>query len=299
MIALILTLPGGLTTASNGDLHKRVGTVIVNCLNIRKSPNVESDIQFLLMRDAAAWILEESVEEDGIWYYIKFTDSEGKDFISWAKGDYLTVEEVPIGNASPNCDVVNVRSDATTASEILMQLKAGDTVIAIKRIGGWYNVETEDSVRGWVREDLLDLEGSSASKPQNNAPAAANATFADRVVETAQKFIGYPYRWGGSSPNGFDCSGFTQYVFAQHGIYIDRTAAQQAYNGTFVPRDSLQKGDIVSFNTKGTGINHVGLYIGSGKFIHSANERLGVTIGTIYSDYYTNSYARSCRVISP
>lgn len=98
-----------------------------------------------------------------------------------------------------------------------------------------------------------------------------------------------------SGPNSFDCSGFTSYVYRQHGISLNRTAAGQYSNGTAVARNNLQPGDLVMFGK--SGINHVGIYIGGGNIVHAANRQRGVTIDTINSGYYNNNYVGARRVI--
>lgn len=107
------------------------------------------------------------------------------------------------------------------------------------------------------------------------APAGLTGTpLAMAVVETAMGAMGTPYSWGGSSANGFDCSGLIQYAYRAHGIALPRTSADQAKQGTAVERDLsvLAPGDILTFSSGAGGdkVSHVGLYLGGGEFIHSA-----------------------------
>ncbi len=109
----------------------------------------------------------------------------------------------------------------------------------------------------------------------SRAPAAA-------IVGTALTVMGTPYRWGGTGPEGFDCSGLIQYAYAQHGITLARRSVDQARAGTEVSRDpaSLEPGDILTFaGDPGGAVQHVGLYVGEGRFIHSA--RGGVQISEL------------------
>ena len=95
-----------------------------------------------------------------------------------------------------------------------------------------------------------------------------------RVVNYAKKYLGVKYVWGGTSPNGFDCSGLVQYVYRQFGIKLNRVAADQAKQGTKVTRAQLRPGDLVFFNTDSrSGIDHVGIYIGNNQFLHAASGR--------------------------
>ena len=116
------------------------------------------------------------------------------------------------------------------------------------------------------------------------------------IVSVAQNYLGVPYVWGGTSPSGFDCSGFTQYVFRQCGYSINRTADAQYSNGSYVSYDSLQAGDLVFFaNTySASGITHVGIYIGGGQFIHAANG--GVKISSLSESYYSSRYYGARRI---
>ncbi|WAH36779.1 C40 family peptidase [Alicyclobacillus dauci] len=106
-----------------------------------------------------------------------------------------------------------------------------------------------------------------------------------QIVDYAEKFIGTPYRMGGESASGFDCSGFSQTVFAHFNISLPRTAAGQAQVGQTISKSDLQPGDLVFFNTDGTGISHVGIYVGDGKFI-SATSSKGVQVNDISDPYY-------------
>jgi cell wall-associated NlpC family hydrolase len=113
-------------------------------------------------------------------------------------------------------------------------------------------------------------------------PAAVNdgtrvdedaAALASRIVSTALDAMGTPYRWGGSDVNGFDCSGLIQFAYGEHGILLPRMSRDQARLGIGVPRDpaSLRPGDILGFSESGSGVTHVGLYVGDGAFIHSSS----------------------------
>jgi len=111
-------------------------------------------------------------------------------------------------------------------------------------------------------------------------------------------FLGTPYVWGGTTPRGFDCSGFTKYVYAQMGYTLDRTAAQQLNNGTSISKSELEIGDLVFFkNTYNTNAaaSHVGIYIGDNQFIHAADG--GVKITSLDHSYYAPRYVGARSVI--
>ena len=120
----------------------------------------------------------------------------------------------------------------------------------------------------------------------------------NQVVEYAKKYLGYKYVAGGSSTKGFDCSGFTTYVFKHFGISLNRASKGQIKNGVAVEKSKLQAGDLVIFNNESnSAIGHVGIYIGSGKFIHAANKKEGVTITELSMSYYSKRYVGARRVI--
>lgn len=115
-------------------------------------------------------------------------------------------------------------------------------------------------------------------------PAMTSAS----VVSEAQKYKGKPYLYGGTSSSGFDCSGFTQKAFSDAGSSIPRTTGAQFNSGSPVDKANLQAGDLVFFNTSGSGVSHTGIYIGSSNFIHASSSQ-GVMISSINDPAYWGS----------
>ncbi|MFD0713135.1 C40 family peptidase [Paenibacillus sp. GCM10027626] len=109
--------------------------------------------------------------------------------------------------------------------------------------------------------------------------------------------IGTPYHYGGTTTKGFDCSGFTMYVFKKIGVSISRTSGSQSKLGKKVAKSDLIPGDLVFFNTSGKGISHVGIYVGDNKFAHSSSSK-GVTISGLSDSYYEKRYVTARRVMS-
>jgi cell wall-associated NlpC family hydrolase len=110
------------------------------------------------------------------------------------------------------------------------------------------------------------------------------------IVADARKYMGTPYVWGGVTPDGFDCSGFTQYVMKENGIDIPRTADDQFATGTPVSRADLQVGDLIFFTTYKPGASHVGFYLGNNRFLHASSVAKEVTIGSLDVPYYQAHY---------
>ncbi len=107
----------------------------------------------------------------------------------------------------------------------------------------------------------------------------------DQLISNAKAHLGSPYLFGGTSHEGFDCSGFSQVVFKQTGIDIPRTTGEQFETGIAVKKEDLQKGDLIFFETIRKGPSHLGIYIGDNKFIHSSSSK-GVAISNLDDPYY-------------
>ena len=112
------------------------------------------------------------------------------------------------------------------------------------------------------------------------------------VVGIAMQYLGVPYVWGGASPSGFDCSGFSMYVYAQLGVSLPHHAASQYNVGTPVSKDQLQAGDLVFFN----GLGHMGIYIGGGQFIHAPHSGDVVKISSLSDSWYASTWVGARRL---
>jgi cell wall-associated NlpC family hydrolase len=122
------------------------------------------------------------------------------------------------------------------------------------------------------------------------------STKGDMIANTASKYKGVPYIFGGASPKGFDCSGFIMYVFDQHNIKLPRTADKQFEKGKFVAQKDLKVGDLVFFTTYEKGASHCGIYMGKNNFIHASSSR-GVMISALSEKYWKDRYVGARRVL--
>ena len=145
----------------------------------------------------------------------------------------------------------------------------------------------------------MEEQETSQDEKHTVGESGTTGTTGTAVVEYAKQYLGYKYVSGGTSPStGFDCSGFTTYVYKHFGISLNRSSKDQIKNGVAVERSNLQPGDIVVFNNSAnTAIGHVGIYIGGDNFIHAANPKEGVRITSLSSSYYKTRYVGARRVI--
>lgn len=253
----------------------------------------------------------------------------------WLRKDKLKkdepVEEVkeepakkePIKTQYVNSTTVNVRQEANTSSTIVTTIALNKEVQVYSEENGWSKVKV-NNVEGYISTSLLSNNKQETSRGQNNVRSASStntnstnqktpAKTAEKetstetttvqsssngsaIVGTAKKYLGYKYVYGGSSPStGFDCSGFTSYIFKQYGISLNRTASGQYSNGVAVSRANLQPGDLVMFGK--SGINHVAIYIGGGQIIHASTPKTGVRIDSLNTGYYNNNYVGARRIL--
>jgi len=146
--------------------------------------------------------------------------------------------------------------------------------------------------QGTTEEQPLPQASTFAAPPVEPALAPAPDARYGGVVGIAMQFLGVPYVWGGASPSGFDCSGFSMYVFAAVGVSLPHHAASQYNMGTPVSRDQLQAGDLVFFN----GLGHMGIYIGGGQFIHAPHSGDVVKISSLSDSWYARTWVGARRI---
>lgn len=212
-----------------------------------------------------------------------------------------------------NSEVVNLRQGEGTSTESIARLSKGTQVTVTSENNGWSKVKVNDK-EGYILSTLLsdrkpevttsrNLEQTrqETTQTQTNTSNAVEETPAQttsssskgqEVCNYAKQFLGCKYVYGGTSPSGFDCSGFTQYVYKHFGVTLNRTAEAQASNGTAVSKSNLQAGDLLIFT------HHAGIYLGNGTFIHAGNSKTGVIITSLSDSYYTRNYITARRIFN-
>lgn len=222
------------------------------------------------------------------WYKVNY-DGE----IGYMSADYLSFSETMDLTAQGWVDGsdVRMRAAAGTDSEIVRVTTYGESVEILGVDGEWYKVSAGGKT-GYIRGDYVSFTEPDPSQ----VPAAGS--IGEQIVAFAEQFLGTPYVWAGSSPSGFDCSGFVSYVFKNFGYTVNRTAASMYTNGVAVDKSELQIGDAVFFASSSESIGHVGIYIGDGEFIHSSSGCGYVTISGLDESYYSRMYVGARRIAS-
>lgn len=288
------------TSSSSQQSATTKGTVTASKLNVRSGPGTNYDSIHTLWQGNVVTVLEQS---NG-WYKIQL--SNGK--TGWVSGTYLQVSgtENPVKSLSNTGTVtaskLNVRSGPDTSYSIIHTLWQGNTIKVIGESNGWYKIQLSNGTTGWVSGTYLKLGASTATPtPTPSAPTATSrAEKINTIISTAKSLVGTPYVWGGESlqEGGFDCSGLTYYVFKKVGITLNRVSADQAKQGTTVSRANLQPGDLVFYSFQGTSkVDHVGIYIGNNKMIHSPKAGDTVKITDISTSYWESRLVVAKRIL--
>ena len=281
-LSVIAVLLLGVTAlAAEEDIAVAIGATTGSSLRLRSDPSLDASVITMLDEDVPVAVLDDTL--DG-WYKINYNGNTG--FVS---ADYMLIDQDNIFNAYGRVegDGVNVRSSSSTDSEVLTVMNRSSIATVNGFEAGWYKI-TANGVDGYIRSDYLTMCGSSASAAGSLGGSASD------VVSFAKQYLGTRYAYGGSSPSGFDCSGFTMYVYKNFGYSLPHTATgqwQSGYGTRIYNISELQPGDLVFFcdpsRSNGKACSHAGIYVGGGQHIHSSSSRSG---GVIISDLTSGSY---------
>lgn len=259
-------------------------------LNLRAEASTASSVVTKIPGGSSVEVL--NTDTTG-WYQISFSGMTG--YVASQYVDLARETAAPTTQTAPAAEPVygrittstlNIRSGPSTDYEKCGKLRAGKVVEILETLDGWYRIEG-----GYISADYVTLVDASA---------LTASSIAEQAVELALSYVGYPYVYGGSSPKGFDCSGFTSYIYKQFGISLNRTCSGQLDNGTPVSMSELLPGDLVIFKKYANSnkrASHVGLYIGNGQFVHASTAKVGVIVSNLSDAYYTTGFVGGRRVV--
>lgn len=151
-----------------------------------------------------------------------------------------------------------------------------------------------------ARKNLQAINHAKAKAKKQGKTYTLSAVEKQQLLESAKYYKGGKYIWGGTTPQGFDCSGYVQYLYKQHNINLPRTAFAQSTKGIEVSRGNLQKGDLLFFLTdksRGIPVTHVGIYLGDNQFIHAASKKQGIIVSPLSYGHYANKFVSAKRVL--
>ena len=266
---------------------------------------------FVNSEDAQGWVRKEKLDT------LKQTQKESESKIEETVAEDTTTETEEKTETKTtkyvNVEKANLREKASKDSSTVQSISKNTVVTVVGTEGTWSKVEV-DGKTGYILSELLSSDKvkestNNTTKDKNTTSTKNNVTNrgeeVDRsqsansgnVVSYASSFLGTRYILGGASPSGFDCSGFTMYVYGKYGVNLAHSARAQASVGTAVDRANLEAGDLVLFKgATGNSIGHVGIYIGGNNFIHASNPSDGVKITSMSTSYYKSRYVTSRRV---
>ena len=300
-------------TALGAEMSPGIAKVGTVSLNMRSGPGCDYSLMQSLPQNANLVIID---REFGFWYRVNYNGTEGYVARRYLKDATSSGYFIAMGETTT--DNLRVRSEPTTDSAILKQYNCGKILTVLGIEDGWFRVRV-DGISGFIRSDYIRIiseydsalllpdavrpNKSVAPYPQELAdpidpPSDEEKTLGEEIAAYAQTFLGTPYVYGGWQPGGFDCSGLVYYVYLQYGysLYHGSTTLYNNY-GAYVSSSELLPGDLVFFDGSGGSVNHVGIYIGDGQFIHAPDVGEVVRINSLSDYWYAENYYGARRII--
>ncbi len=269
------------------------GEVTASILNVRANPATDAAIMTKLNQGTAVSV----VGQQDDWYEIVVNGT----LTGWVSGEF-----VKLTPNLPKAQVIEAKASLLkekAGAETLRELVQGDIIYIEAYEAGWFKVLTEDQATGWIDSKTAEIVINNSNLVNRSSRSGVFAN----VENITRKYLGKKYAWGQTGPDRFDCSGFTYYILNHYygdylklkGINLPRSSRDQATVGTTVSKNALEIGDLVFFNTnsqRGSTITHVGIYIGSGNFIHASSARGNVMISSLSEGYYQTRYIKAVRL---
>lgn len=196
--------------------------------------------------------------------------------------NHLNSDNIYVGQVL-NLDKIKT-TQATDSSDLIYVVKSGDTLY---KIAQRYNI----TINVLKTNNKLSSENLIVGQKLiiNQTNITDSSSLIENIINEGYKYIGIPYAWGGTSPSGFDCSGFVYFLYENQGIGIPRTVETLWDWNNSISVDEPKRGDIVYFETYKAGPSHMGIYLGNGEFIH-ASSSVGVTVSKMDNPYYKQRY---------
>ncbi len=261
-------------------------TEVIYGVNLREGAGTDSSVYRMLKKGENIHVIQQVND-----YWLKIQTEDGKIGYISSSEKYTDYDGSMYASATSG---VNFRSEPKVADNKIGYISKGDSVKVLDKVNSyWLKVEYGGKT-GYASTDYFDYD--APPKPEPDAKAG-------EIIATAKSYLGdFKYKWGAEPWNTNNkysyCSAFVQLVFNRnHGYDLPRTSKNQSKEGSYVSKSNLQAGDLVFFDTDGNGgINHVGIYIGDGDFIHSSpiNE---VGISNLNSGYWEDHYETARRVL--
>ena len=314
-LALLLMLLPSLVFAKEPGIR---GIAFVRTQNapLREADNWNAQVVETVPKGDVVLVLESG--KNGFWK-VQHNDTEG--FMASGQLTELSRENIELGYGEAAFDGASLLSAPEEAAEVLVSLRKGDRCYTVGVNDSYYKVLFGENL-GYIHSSQLELteipyeneasnstplffvQGQSTGIPVSAAalrgekPKKADGTpvtGAD-ILKEAEQYLGIRYVHGGETPKGFDCSGFTYYVFNSLGFTLPRSVEAQSRCGQAV-EDDLAPGDLVFFATNGGKTpSHVGIYAGDGQFLHAPNSRSTVSYGDLTKGYWMEKYIGARRL---
>jgi cell wall-associated NlpC family hydrolase len=309
-------------------LNEGAGFIKVDDLCLRTEPSESSRVLTYGKKDDNVVIVKWAGNWD--WYEVIYNGQRG-----FMKAKYVAAVDsanYSVGTGEIVGEYVRVRTKPDENSDIIKQLDLGATVDVIGVNTQWYKVQLSDGV-GYISSDYLriifteetanyasgdevkvstatNIKSTTESKPVASAKNILSSSYTNstgsltfdtgttigKMAELGMSLLGTDYSYGGTTPkSGFDCSGFIYYISKEYGYDLPHNSGRQSKLGTKVDKDDLELGDLVFFGPGGS-VNHVGMYLGDGVFIHSSSGGDCVKLNNLTDNYYAKYYITARRV---